>query len=230
MGKKDTVDLLVEGGKATAGPAVGSALGPMGINIGQVLQEVNEKTKDFKGMKVPVKLIIDTDTKKYEIVIGTPPASELIKNEINLKSGAGDHKRCKAGVIAVEQLIKIAKMKSSSLLVNSLKSGVKTMIGSCVSLGLLVDGKEPAEVIKDINEGKYNDMIKNEITEVPEEKKKEFVKITKVIEEKKKLITREKESAKAAEDAKLAKKAEKVAAETANAAAAPAKVAAKKKK
>jgi len=230
MGKKEIVDLLVEGGKASAGPAVGSALGPMGINIGQVLQEVNEKTKDFKGMKVPVKLIIDTETKKYEIEIGTPPASELIKNEIGLKSGAGDHKRCEAGVIAVEQLIKIAKMKSSSILVNDLKAGVKTMIGSCVSLGLLVDGKKPAEIIKEINEGKYDDMIKNEVTQVSEEKQKEFAELTKKIEEKKKKITKEKEAAKAAEEAKLAKKTEKVAAETTKAAATPAAADSKKKK
>ncbi|MEM3543394.1 MAG: 50S ribosomal protein L11, partial [archaeon] len=59
------ISALVEGGKATAGPPIGPALGPLGINAGQVVAEINQKTKDFSGITVPVKIIVDTSTKKY---------------------------------------------------------------------------------------------------------------------------------------------------------------------
>ena len=69
---KETIEVLIEGGKATAAPPLGPALGPMGVNIGQVVSDINSKTQSFKGMQVPVKVIIDTDTKGYKISIGTP--------------------------------------------------------------------------------------------------------------------------------------------------------------
>ena len=82
---KTTVAVLVEGGKATAAPPVGSSLGPLGVNIGQVVSDINKKTSSFVGMQVPVKIIVDTETKSFEITIGTPPASGLIKKEANLE-------------------------------------------------------------------------------------------------------------------------------------------------
>ena len=75
---KDTVEVLIEGGSATAGPPIGPALGPFGINMMQVVDEINQKTADFAGMKVPVKVMIDRDTKEVDIEIGTPPTSSLI--------------------------------------------------------------------------------------------------------------------------------------------------------
>ena len=60
---KDTVEVLIQGGKATAAPPLGPALGPKGVNIGKVVADINEKTKDYAGMQVPVKVIIDTDDK-----------------------------------------------------------------------------------------------------------------------------------------------------------------------
>src|SRR3989344_821413 len=90
MGKKETVEVLVEGGKAIAGPQLGGTLGPLKVNINQVISVINDKTKDFKGMKVPVKVIVDTETKDFNIEIGTPPTSELIKKEIELKLGPGE--------------------------------------------------------------------------------------------------------------------------------------------
>ncbi len=78
MGKKQIVEALVEGGKASAAPPLGSSLGPLKVNIGLVVSQINDKTKDFKGMKVPVKVIVDLDSKEFTIEIGTPPASQLI--------------------------------------------------------------------------------------------------------------------------------------------------------
>ena len=78
------VEAMVEGGKATAGPPIGPALGPLGVNIGEVISSVNQKTQAFKGMKVPVKVIVDIESKEFEIQVGTPPVSQLIKKEIGV--------------------------------------------------------------------------------------------------------------------------------------------------
>ena len=73
---------------ATAGPPLGPALGPLGINIMNVIKAINDKTKDFEGMKVPVKVIVDTATKDFEITVGTPPTSALIKGELGSEKGS----------------------------------------------------------------------------------------------------------------------------------------------
>ena len=67
MANKQTISSLVTGGEASAGPPLGPALGPMGVNIMQVIDAINEKTTDFKGMKIPVTVEVDADTKKWEI-------------------------------------------------------------------------------------------------------------------------------------------------------------------
>ena len=60
MGNKQTISSLVTGGEASAGPPLGPAMGPMGVNIMQVIEAINEKTKEFKGMKIPVTVSVDT--------------------------------------------------------------------------------------------------------------------------------------------------------------------------
>ena len=82
---KDTVEVLIEGGTATPGPPLGPAIGPFGINMMQVVEEINNKSADFKGMKVPVKIIIDSSSKDFEIEIGTPPTTALIMDELNIE-------------------------------------------------------------------------------------------------------------------------------------------------
>ena len=79
----ETIEALVDGGQASAGPPLGPALGPMGINIKAVIDKINEETKAFDGMKVPVKVIVDTSAKTFEIEVGTPPTSSLIMKELN---------------------------------------------------------------------------------------------------------------------------------------------------
>ena len=75
----EKIEALVEGGKASAGPPLGPALGPLGVNIGEVINTINEKTKDFAGMQVPVTVIVD-DKKNFEIKVGTPPASAMTES------------------------------------------------------------------------------------------------------------------------------------------------------
>ena len=155
----EILEVLVEGGKATSGPPVGPALGPMGLNIMQVVKDINEKTKVFDGMKVPVKLIIDTKTKKYEITVGTPPTSALILKELGKEKGSVNPREEKIGDLTMEQARKIALMKRDSLLGQNLKEKVKEVIGGCISMGVTVEGKDPREAQRDINDGKYDSVL-----------------------------------------------------------------------
>ena len=194
---KKTIDALVEAGKATAGPPLGPALGPMGVNIGQVISEINKKTAEFKGMQVPVKVIVDESSKAFEIKIGTPPTSSLIMKETGLEKGSKNPKEEKVADIMIEQIIKISKMKEDSLFGKTLKDKVKEVIGTCNSMGVLVEGVPAKEAISLVNEGKFDAEIKAEKTELTEEEKR------KVLEERDRLA-RELQEKKAAFE-KLAK-------------------------
>ena len=182
---KEKVEVLVEGGKATAAPPLGPALGPMGVNIGQVVSDINKKTSSFQGMQVPVKIFIDKETKQYEIFIGTPPASGLIKKEANLEKGSGKAKHEMVADILIEQIIKIAKMKETATLGKSLKEKVKEIIGTCQSMGILVEGKPARETMMDVEAGLFDEEIRLEKTELTAEelakRRAEFEKIAKEI-------------------------------------------------
>ena len=152
----EKIEALVEGGKASAGPPLGPALGPLGVNIMDIINSINDKTKQFDGMKVPVKVIVDPKTKKFEIEVGTPPASSLIFKELGLEKGSGSAGTHKVGNLTVDQAIKIAKMKQDNLLGKELKHKTKEVIGTCVSIGVTVEGKKPQEIQKAIDEGVYD--------------------------------------------------------------------------
>ncbi|MBW2967026.1 50S ribosomal protein L11 [Candidatus Woesearchaeota archaeon] len=171
---KESVDVLIEGGKATAAPPLGPALGPLGVNIGQVVVDINKKTESFKGMQVPVKVTVDSDTKAYEISIGTPPASALIKKEAGVQKGASNPKTEKVADLSIEQIIKIAKMKEDNLLGKDLKQKVKEIIGTCQAMGIKVEQMDPHDAIDAVNAGKFDEEIKSEKTELSDEERKEL--------------------------------------------------------
>jgi large subunit ribosomal protein L11 len=152
----ETVKALVEGGKASAGPPLGPALGPLGVNIMQIINTINDKTKQFDGMKVPVKVIVDPNTKNFEIEVGTPPAASLILKEIGAEKGSGAPSTHKIGNLTIDQAIKVAKMKHDNLLGNDLKNKTKEIIGTCVSMGVTVEGKKPKEIFEAIDAGEYD--------------------------------------------------------------------------
>ena len=160
MGKKEVIEALVEGGNAKPTPPLGPQLSQLKLPVGQVVQKINEATKDFKGMQVPVKIIVDVETKEFEIEIGTPPVSALVKKEIGIDTAAHSPGREVVGDISIESIVKIAKMKIKDMNTSNLKSAVKTVLGTLVSMGVNVEGKNPKEVTKEVNEGKYDDIIK----------------------------------------------------------------------
>lgn len=154
------ISVLIEGGKATAAAPLGPALGPLGVNIGDVVSQINSQTKSFAGMKVPVDVIIDTATKKFEVKVGSPPMSALIRGEAQATKGAANPKTEQAGNLTIEQVQKIAEQKIDSLNSYKLKSAMKEVIGTCDSMGVYVEGKRAKETIKEFEAGAYNSRIK----------------------------------------------------------------------
>ena len=148
---------MVEGGKATTGPPLGPALGPLGLNLGQVIKDINEKTKSFAGMQVPVTVnVVDPSTKKYEIIIGVPPTSALLKKEAGIEKGSGKNKESYAGNLTLDQIKKVAESKKSALLSYNMKGAVLEVLGTALSLGITVEGKNAAEIQQKIKAGEID--------------------------------------------------------------------------
>ncbi|MCC7553307.1 MAG: 50S ribosomal protein L11 [Methanobacteriaceae archaeon] len=156
---KDTVEILIEGGSATPGPPLGPALGPHGVNMMLVVDEINIKSSDFKGMKVPVKIHIDSETKDFEVEIGTPPTTSLIMEKLNIEKASHEPGTDMVADLSVEEALKIARMKFDSLLANDYKHGTKEVMGTCVSMGITVDGKDPRDAQKAVDAGEYDDIL-----------------------------------------------------------------------
>jgi large subunit ribosomal protein L11 len=162
MSEKKSVELLVNGGQANAGPPLGPALGPLGVNIMAIVNKINELTKDYAGMKVPVKITVNTEDKSFEVNVGTPTASALIVAELKVEKGSGTPNTVKIGNLSMEQMVRIAKIKGPQLLSPTLKKATKEMLGTCVSLGVTVEGKDPREVQKEIDAGTYEALFGTE--------------------------------------------------------------------
>jgi large subunit ribosomal protein L11 len=158
MSEKKIVNLLVSGGQATAGPPLGPALGPLGVNVLEIVNKINELTKDYAGMKVPVNVTVDPETKEFDVTVGTPTTSALIVRELKIEKGSGTPNTEKVGNLTMEQVIRISKLKRPEFLAKTLKAAAKEVLGSCVSMGVTVESKDPREVQREIDEDKYNEL------------------------------------------------------------------------
>ena len=143
MANKQTISSLVTGGEASAGPPLGPALGPMGVNILEIINAINEQTKEFQGMKIPVTVSVDSDTKKWEIEVGIPSASALLLKEAGIQKGSGTSGTEWVGEVSADMIAKVAKVKLETSYASSLKSVAKQIVGTCISLGIKVEGKTP---------------------------------------------------------------------------------------
>ncbi len=155
----EKLDVLIDGGKATPGAPLGPALGPLGVNIVEIIKAINEKTKSFEGMKVPVTVIVDPKTKAFTIEVGTPPTSALIAKELRIEKGSGDPGKTRVGNLSLAQAIKVANMKTEAMQGKSLKARVLEVVGTAVSMGVTIDGKPPKEFSKDIQAGKFDKQL-----------------------------------------------------------------------
>jgi len=154
--KKQVVEALVSGGAATAGPPLGPQLGPLGVNVKAVVDKINELTADFKGMKVPVKIIVDVETKEFEVEVGIPTVSALIAKEAGIEKGSSEPGRVFVGNLTFDQVLKISRIINQKIGLDNLKSVALQVIGTCVSMGVKVDGKDPKLVTREVKEGKYD--------------------------------------------------------------------------
>ncbi|MGD0250749.1 MAG: 50S ribosomal protein L11 [Thermoplasmata archaeon] len=142
------VSILVEGGKAAAGATLGSALGPLGVNVGQVVQKINEETKQFAGMRVPVVIRVDPNTKAFTLVVGRPPVAALLLKEAGKEKGSGKPKGEVVGDVSLDAVKRIAEAKGEDLFGRSIEEKMNQVIGTCVSLGISVGGEDPRALLK----------------------------------------------------------------------------------
>jgi large subunit ribosomal protein L11 len=162
MAETKVVELLVSGGQANAGPPLGPALGPLGVNIVSVVNKINELTKDYSGMRVPVKITVNTEDKTFEVSVGTPTSSALLVAELHVEKGSGTPNSVKVGDLSMEQIVRIAKIKRPELLAPTLIAAAKEILGTCVSVGVTAEGKDPRDVQKEIDAGSYAELFSND--------------------------------------------------------------------
>ncbi|MDP6641239.1 MAG: 50S ribosomal protein L11 [Nitrososphaerales archaeon] len=159
MGEKKFVNALVVGGGADAGPPLGPALGPLGMNVMMIVKEINEKTKDYSGMRVPIKISVDTETKEFDVEVGIPTTSALIVKESGVEKGSGEPNTKLNGNLDFQQLLKIANAKRDQSYGKTLKAVVREVVGSCISMGVKIEEKDPREFQKELGEGKFDSKI-----------------------------------------------------------------------
>ena len=159
MGEKKAVNALVVGGEANAGPPLGPALGPLGMNVMMIVKEINEKTKDYSGMRVPIKISVDTETKEFDVEVGIPTTSALIVKESGVEKGSGEPNTKLNGNLDFQQLLKIANAKRDQSYGKTLKAVVREVVGSCISMGVKIEEKDPREFQKELGEGKFDSKI-----------------------------------------------------------------------
>jgi len=147
------VEALVPGGKASAGPPLGPALGPLGVNVAQVVAKINELTGDLNGMQVPVKVKVRSRT-EFEIEVGTPPTSALILKELEVEKGSAD--KIVIGNLSMEQVIRVASVKRKGLLSRTIKNATSEVIGTAGSMGVTIDGLSSKEAQQAVASGKYD--------------------------------------------------------------------------
>ena len=149
------IEALVPGGKATSGPPLGPTLGPLGINVKVVIDKINEETKAFNGMNVPIKIIVD-DNRQFTIQVGIPPTSSLIKKELKIELGSGTPSVKFVGNLTIKQAVNVARMKKNDSLSKTLKNGVKEVVGTCSTMGVTIEGMKAKDAIVAINSGKFD--------------------------------------------------------------------------
>ncbi len=188
----------------TPGPAVAQQLGPMGVNMGQVISDVNAATQEFKGVTLPVHLTVNSDTKEVSIKVLSPPTSELLKKELGVAKASGARLKQRVGNLAIEQIISVSKAKHDSMLSKDFMATLKSVLGTCQALGVLIEGKEVKEIAQDIEEGKFESEISAKKIDVDSEKRKSLDAYFETIAEKQEAVKKEEDAEKAAEEEKKA--------------------------
>ena len=132
------VKLQLPAGKATAGPPVGSSLGPHGINIPGFVKDFNDRTASQAGLIIPVVMTIYQD-RSFTFILKTPPVAVLIKKALGIESGSGKPNRDKVGKLTLAQVKEIAETKMKDLNTTNLESAMRMVKGTARSMGITVE-------------------------------------------------------------------------------------------
>ena len=136
---KGKIKLQAPGGQATPAPPIGPALGQHGVNIGQFVQQFNERTKDMNGMTVPVEISVYGD-RSFDFIVKSPPAAVLLKTEAGLAKGSGETNKEKVGKVTKAQIRKISETKFEDLNAYDLDQADRIIEGTARSMGIVVEG------------------------------------------------------------------------------------------
>ncbi len=139
MAKKIVKKIKVQatGGKATPAPPLGPVLGQAGINIGEFVNQFNEKTREQMGSIIPVEITV-YDDRSFDFILKVSPASRLILKKIGIEKGSGKNTASRAGVITKAQIREVAEEKMSDLNASSVEQAMKTIEGTARSMGVEV--------------------------------------------------------------------------------------------
>ncbi len=156
-----TIEVLVPGGEADPGPPLGPELGPTPVNVQEVVADINDETEAFDGMEVPVTVEYDDDG-SFSISVGVPPTTALVKDTAGFETGSGEPQTNFVADITVEEVKQIADQKGSDLLAYDTKSAAKEVAGTCVSLGVTIDGEDARTFGERVDDGEYDDILAEE--------------------------------------------------------------------
>ncbi len=133
------VKFQVPGGQATPAPPVGTALGRHGVNLGQFVQQFNERTREAGGMPIPVVVKVYND-RSFEFVCKSPPAAALLKQAAGLAKGSGVPNKEKVGKVTEAQVEEIVKRKMADLNARDVEHAKRMVRGTARSMGIEVEG------------------------------------------------------------------------------------------
>jgi len=153
-----TIEVLVPGGEANPGPPLGPELGPTPVDVQAVVQEINDQTAAFDGTEVPVTVEYDDDG-SFSIEVGVPPTAELIKDEAGFDTGSGEPHEEFVADLSVDQIKQIAEQKQTDLLAYDSKNAAKEVVGTCVTLGVTIEGENPRDFKEKVDAGEYDDIL-----------------------------------------------------------------------
>ena len=129
----------VPGGQATPAPPVGTSLGKYGINLGQFVQQFNDRTKEFNGTPIPVVVSVYTD-RSFDFITKSPPAAALLKQAAGVVKGSGVPNKEKVGKVTVGQIEEICKAKMNDLNASDMENACRLIEGTARSMGIEVEG------------------------------------------------------------------------------------------
>jgi len=127
-----------------------------------VVDEINKQTQVFRGLTVPVRIECDPETKQFEIFIETPSTASLLLKEVGVEKGSSSCSETKIGNLTLDQVQNVVKAKTDKFLDKTIKAGIKTVLGTALSVGLTVEGQDPRAIQKKIDNGEFDDIIRGD--------------------------------------------------------------------